>query len=146
MVYLFVLHYVQWCWCLWGCPLFLALLPQPCYHEVALLLGMDYDGSAPAIRSVMAFNTVSILLVISLFLRIVAEGIVQYRIAGLEPVSPRLFCLGLKVYHLPPVSSISHEEVASEQDELPSSVGLDSQARSDGGQMYSGHLEAKRLP
>ncbi|GJR95202.1 hypothetical protein Tco_0267376, partial [Tanacetum coccineum] len=36
--------------------------------------------------------------------------------------------------------------VASEQDELPSSVRLDSQARSDDSQMYSGHLEAKRLP
>ncbi|GKG27890.1 hypothetical protein Tco_0406217, partial [Tanacetum coccineum] len=36
--------------------------------------------------------------------------------------------------------------VVSEQDELPSSVGLDFRARLDGGRMYSGHLEAKRLP
>ncbi|GJW56331.1 hypothetical protein Tco_0103062 [Tanacetum coccineum] len=34
----------------------------------------------------------------------------------------------------------------SEQDELPSSVGLNFRARLDGGQMYSGHLEAMRLP
>ncbi|GKF73487.1 hypothetical protein Tco_0219819, partial [Tanacetum coccineum] len=37
-------------------------------------------------------------------------------------------------------------EVVSEQDEFPSSVGLDFQARLDGGRMYSGHLEEKRLP
>ncbi|GJQ89769.1 hypothetical protein Tco_0000908 [Tanacetum coccineum] len=36
--------------------------------------------------------------------------------------------------------------VVSEQDELPSSIGLDFRARLDGGQMYSGYLEAKRLP
>ncbi|GKF21932.1 hypothetical protein Tco_0070570, partial [Tanacetum coccineum] len=35
--------------------------------------------------------------------------------------------------------------VASEQDKLPSSVGLDLQARLNGRRMYSGHLEAKRL-
>ncbi|GJZ54232.1 hypothetical protein Tco_0609117, partial [Tanacetum coccineum] len=62
-------------------------------------------------------------------LRIVAEGIVQYRIAGLEPVRSHMkFCSGLEVYHLPPASS-----VASEQDKLPSSVRLDSRARSYGG-------------
>ncbi|GKD38614.1 hypothetical protein Tco_1258821, partial [Tanacetum coccineum] len=33
--------------------------------------------------------------------------------------------------------------VALEQDELPSSVRLDSRARLNGGQMYSRHLEAK---
>ncbi|GJY96335.1 hypothetical protein Tco_0513245 [Tanacetum coccineum] len=33
--------------------------------------------------------------------------------------------------------------VVSEQDELPSSIGLDFQARLDGGRMNSGHLEAK---
>ncbi|GJU34335.1 putative reverse transcriptase domain-containing protein [Tanacetum coccineum] len=53
-------------------------------------------------------------------------------------VSPRLFCSGLKVYHLPPASS-----VVSKQDKLPSSIGLDFRARLDGGWMYSGHLEAK---
>ncbi|GKF09366.1 hypothetical protein Tco_0043590, partial [Tanacetum coccineum] len=36
--------------------------------------------------------------------------------------------------------------VMSEQDELPSSGGLDFRARLDGGRMYSGHLEAMRLP
>ncbi|GKF59086.1 hypothetical protein Tco_0175872, partial [Tanacetum coccineum] len=36
--------------------------------------------------------------------------------------------------------------VVSEQDELPSSVGLEFRARLDDGQMYSGHLKAKRLP
>ncbi|GKC05538.1 hypothetical protein Tco_0997148 [Tanacetum coccineum] len=36
--------------------------------------------------------------------------------------------------------------VVLEQDELPSSVGLDFRARLDGGRMYSRHLEAKRLP
>nr|GEZ79750.1 hypothetical protein [Tanacetum cinerariifolium] len=36
--------------------------------------------------------------------------------------------------------------VMSEQDELLSSVVLDFQARLDDGQMYLGHLEAKRLP
>ncbi|GJR33087.1 hypothetical protein Tco_1109319 [Tanacetum coccineum] len=56
-------------------------------------------------------------------------------------VSPRLFCSGFKVYHLPPASS-----VVSEQDELLSSIELDFRARLDSGQMYSGHLEAKRLP
>ncbi|GKD86452.1 hypothetical protein Tco_1357606 [Tanacetum coccineum] len=96
---------------------------------------------APAIRLVMAFNTVSILLVISLSSRIVAEGTVQDRTIRLEPVSPNLFCSGLKVYHLPPALS-----VALEQDELPSSVELDLRARLDGGRMYLGHFEAKRLP
>ncbi|GKF70192.1 hypothetical protein Tco_0203249, partial [Tanacetum coccineum] len=33
--------------------------------------------------------------------------------------------------------------VALEQDELPSSVGLDFRARLDDGRMYSGHLETK---
>ncbi|GKD85906.1 hypothetical protein Tco_1357060, partial [Tanacetum coccineum] len=56
-------------------------------------------------------------------------------------VSSILFCSGLKVYHLFPASS-----VVSEQDELPSSVGLVFRARLDGGQMYSGHLEAKGFP
>ncbi|GJT54894.1 hypothetical protein Tco_0989948 [Tanacetum coccineum] len=36
--------------------------------------------------------------------------------------------------------------VVSEQHELPSSVGVDFQAQLDDGRMYSGHLEAKRLP
>ncbi|GKB97677.1 hypothetical protein Tco_0983814 [Tanacetum coccineum] len=31
-------------------------------------------------------------------------------------------------------------------DKLPSSIGLDLRAQLDGGRMYSGHLEAKRLP
>ncbi|GJZ45000.1 hypothetical protein Tco_0592596 [Tanacetum coccineum] len=35
---------------------------------------------------------------------------------------------------------------ASSASEIPSSVELDFQARLDGGRMYSGHLEAKRLP
>ncbi|GKB02767.1 hypothetical protein Tco_0830856 [Tanacetum coccineum] len=34
--------------------------------------------------------------------------------------------------------------VGVEQDELPSSIGLDFRARLDGGRMYSGHLEAKK--
>ncbi|GKC43422.1 hypothetical protein Tco_1061144 [Tanacetum coccineum] len=71
----------------------------------------------------------------------VVEGTVRDRTVGLEPdrwVSQRLFCSGLKVYHLPPASS-----VVSEQDELLSSVRLDFRARLDGGRMYSGHLEAK---
>ncbi|GKC02941.1 hypothetical protein Tco_0994551 [Tanacetum coccineum] len=55
-------------------------------------------------------------------------------------VSPRLFCSGLKVYHLPPASS-----VVSEQDELPSSVGLDFRALLGGDWIYSEHLKAKRL-
>nr|GEU71454.1 reverse transcriptase domain-containing protein [Tanacetum cinerariifolium] len=38
------------------------------------------------------------------------------------------------------------DPVVSEQDELPSSIGLDFLARLDGGRMYSGHLEAKLLP
>ncbi|GJY98283.1 putative reverse transcriptase domain-containing protein, partial [Tanacetum coccineum] len=45
-----------------------------------------------------------------------------------------------------PQSSPRNAEVASEQDEFPSSVGLDFRARLDGGQMYSGHLEENRLP
>ncbi|GJU73332.1 hypothetical protein Tco_1264737 [Tanacetum coccineum] len=45
--------------------------------------------------------------------RIVVEGTVQDWTLGLEPVSSRLFCLGLKVYHLPPASSISHERARS---------------------------------
>ncbi|GKG50554.1 hypothetical protein Tco_0521654, partial [Tanacetum coccineum] len=36
--------------------------------------------------------------------------------------------------------------VVSEQDELPSSVGLDFQARLDDSQMYLRHLEEKQLP
>nr|GEU58700.1 50S ribosomal protein L18-like isoform X4 [Tanacetum cinerariifolium] len=42
-------------------------------------------------------------------------------------------------------SLMSNAKVASEQGELPSSVGLDSRARRDDGRMYSGHLEAKIL-
>nr|GEX54931.1 ribonuclease H-like domain-containing protein [Tanacetum cinerariifolium] len=38
------------------------------------------------------------------------------------------------------------KEVVSEQDELPSSIRLDFQARLADGRMYSGHLEAIRLP
>ncbi|GKD80064.1 retrovirus-related pol polyprotein from transposon TNT 1-94, partial [Tanacetum coccineum] len=67
----------------------------------------------------------------------VVEGTVRDRTVRLEPVSPRLFSSVLKVYHLPPVSS-----AVSEQDEPPSSVGLDFRARLDDGRMYSGHLEA----
>ncbi|GJS56148.1 hypothetical protein Tco_0629510 [Tanacetum coccineum] len=51
-------------------------------------------------------------------------------------VSPRLFCSGLKVYHLPPASSVREDaysiKVVSEQDELPSSVQLDFRARLNG--------------
>ncbi|GKG10885.1 hypothetical protein Tco_0342285, partial [Tanacetum coccineum] len=36
--------------------------------------------------------------------------------------------------------------VVSKQDELPSSVGLDFRVRLEDGQIYSGHLEAMRLP
>ncbi|GKF04818.1 hypothetical protein Tco_0035486, partial [Tanacetum coccineum] len=36
--------------------------------------------------------------------------------------------------------------VVLEQDELPSSIELDFRARLDDGRMYSGHLEAIRLP
>nr|GFB56785.1 hypothetical protein [Tanacetum cinerariifolium] len=50
---------------------------------------------------------------------------------GIEPLDWNR--LGLKVYHLPPASSIREDvystKVALEQDELPSSVGLDSRAR-----------------
>ncbi|GKF68206.1 hypothetical protein Tco_0197885, partial [Tanacetum coccineum] len=35
--------------------------------------------------------------------------------------------------------------VVSEQDELPSSIGLEFRARLDSGRMYSGHLEAMLL-
>ncbi|GKA45992.1 hypothetical protein Tco_0738788 [Tanacetum coccineum] len=62
--------------------------------------------------------------------RTVVERTVQDRTVRLELVSPRLFCSGLKLYHLPPASS-----AVSEQDVPPSSVGLDFRARLDGGQM-----------
>ncbi|GJS48210.1 hypothetical protein Tco_0598331 [Tanacetum coccineum] len=42
--------------------------------------------------------------------------------------------------------AVNEDTVVSEQDELPSSAGLDFRARLDGGRMYSGHLEAMRLP
>ncbi|GJV82409.1 hypothetical protein Tco_1522307 [Tanacetum coccineum] len=57
----------------------------------------------------------------------VVEGTVREQTVGLVQVSQRLFCSGLNVYHLPPASS-----VVSEQDELPSSVGLDFRAQLDG--------------
>nr|GEY30359.1 zinc finger, CCHC-type [Tanacetum cinerariifolium] len=41
------------------------------------------------------------------------------------------------------IEALGWDRVASEQDELPSSVGLDSRARSDDGQMYSGNLKVK---
>nr|GEX85527.1 retrovirus-related Pol polyprotein from transposon TNT 1-94 [Tanacetum cinerariifolium] len=49
------------------------------------------------------------------------------------------------LYHLP-LASLVHEDaystkVSSEQDDLPSSVGLNFRARLNGEQMYSGHLE-----
>ncbi|GJZ39665.1 hypothetical protein Tco_0586228 [Tanacetum coccineum] len=70
------------------------------------------QGSAPAIRSVMAFNTMSILLVISLcYCLKLASNL----------VSPRLFCSGLKVYHLPPASSVC-EDANSTKDYLGSSM------------------------
>nr|GEZ52198.1 hypothetical protein [Tanacetum cinerariifolium] len=50
-------------------------------------------------------------------------------------VSPKLFCPGLKVYHLP--------LALSEQDELPSSVVLDFRVQRDDSRMHSGHLEAR---
>ncbi|GJS34182.1 hypothetical protein Tco_0532564 [Tanacetum coccineum] len=43
-------------------------------------------------------------------------------------------------------SDLCYLVVFVEQDDLPSSVGLDFRARLDGGRMYSGHLEAMRLP
>nr|GEZ11523.1 hypothetical protein [Tanacetum cinerariifolium] len=69
----------------------------------------------------------------------------HYGSDNLAEVSPRLFCSGLKVYHLP-LASLVHEDaystkVSSEQDDLPSSVGLNFRARLNGEQMYSGHLE-----
>ncbi|GKE27080.1 hypothetical protein Tco_1442464, partial [Tanacetum coccineum] len=60
----------------------------------------------------------------------VVKGMVRDRTVGMEPVSPRLFCSSLKVYHLPSASS-----VVSDQDEPPSSVGLDFRARLDGGRI-----------
>ncbi|GKA73350.1 hypothetical protein Tco_0779652 [Tanacetum coccineum] len=51
-------------------------------------------------------------------LRTVVEGTVRDQTIMLEPVSPRVFCSGLKV--------------VSEQDELPSSIGLEFRARLDG--------------
>ncbi|GJZ96620.1 hypothetical protein Tco_0668954 [Tanacetum coccineum] len=71
---------------------------------------------------------------------------------GIVVSHPDLFLSsGLERYiHLPPASSIREDAystkacsgVVSEQDELPTSVGLDFRARLDGGWMYSGHLEA----
>nr|GEV12973.1 putative ribonuclease H-like domain-containing protein [Tanacetum cinerariifolium] len=43
-------------------------------------------------------------------------------------------------------SLVCWSEVVSKKDELPLKVGLDFRARLDGGRMYSGHLEEKRLP
>ncbi|GJZ19616.1 hypothetical protein Tco_0556206 [Tanacetum coccineum] len=79
------------------------------------------------------------------------EGTVRDGTVRLKPVSPRLFCSGLKAY---PLRSriISNDKsllkqslvgVVSEKYELPLSVGLDFRARLDGDRMYSGHLEAK---
>ncbi|GJR72847.1 hypothetical protein Tco_0085212 [Tanacetum coccineum] len=42
--------------------------------------------------------------------------------------------------------SVVIEANGLEQDKFPSSVGLDFRALLDGGQMYSRHLEAMRLP
>ncbi|GKD20683.1 hypothetical protein Tco_1222386 [Tanacetum coccineum] len=41
--------------------------------------------------------------------RIVVEGMVQDQTVRLEPVSPRLFCSGIKVYLLPPASSVRED-------------------------------------
>ncbi|GJU14203.1 hypothetical protein Tco_1136599 [Tanacetum coccineum] len=44
-----------------------------------------------------------------LSLRIVVEGTVWDQTVGLEPVSPRLFCSGLKVDNLPSASSVRED-------------------------------------
>nr|GEY19889.1 hypothetical protein [Tanacetum cinerariifolium] len=57
------------------------------------------------------------------------------------------FCGLVKVWeHAQWKFGFSFQELVSEQDELPSSVELDFRARLDGGRMYSGHIEAMRLP
>ncbi|GJR58080.1 putative reverse transcriptase domain-containing protein [Tanacetum coccineum] len=65
----------------------------------------------------------------------------ELSIAGLQLGVTKIVLLGLKVYHLPPASS-----AVSEQDELPSRLGIDFRARLDGGRMYSGHIKAMGLP
>ncbi|GKE15316.1 hypothetical protein Tco_1422893, partial [Tanacetum coccineum] len=70
---------------------------------------------------------------LAMFLFEIGFKLGQSRVLRCHEVSPRLFCSGLKMYHLPPASS--------EQDELPSSIGLDFRARRDDGRMYSRHFE-----
>ncbi|GJR00425.1 hypothetical protein Tco_0523409 [Tanacetum coccineum] len=54
--------------------------------------------------------------------------------------------LGILSYYLLDMSKRLGHPVVSEQDELPSSIGLDFRARLDSGRIYSGHLEAMQLP
>ncbi|GJS76881.1 hypothetical protein Tco_0726762 [Tanacetum coccineum] len=74
--------------------------------------------------------------------------------AGISPwINVDPFCLGLSFlriyliwrYRLGRELGLQ-ELVVLEQDELPSCIGLEFRARLDGGQMYSGQIEAKRLP
>ncbi|GKE51872.1 hypothetical protein Tco_1487028 [Tanacetum coccineum] len=66
----------------------------------------------------------------------------------------KIVLLGLKGIPLTSRSAVREDaystkacsSVVSEQDELPSSVELDFRARLNGGQMYTRHLEAMRLP
>ncbi|GJW77861.1 hypothetical protein Tco_0139543 [Tanacetum coccineum] len=92
--------------------------------------GHDVHGGVSSFRVAFSFSFIFLLLVVMGITLIDCDGVDR-------TVSPRLFCSGLKVYHLPPASS-----VALEQDELSSSVGLDFRARLGGSQMYSGHLES----
>nr|GFA34888.1 hypothetical protein [Tanacetum cinerariifolium] len=103
-------------------------------HLTLLLLEIVFKIRQPSILRCheVGHQSFKIQLVVEV-LRIV-EGAVRDRTVGLEPVSPRLFCSGLEVYHFP--------LAFSEQDELPSSVRLDFRARRDNDRMYSGHLEA----
>ncbi|GJU81626.1 hypothetical protein Tco_1283991 [Tanacetum coccineum] len=111
-------------------------------HLALLLFEIGFKlGQSSVLRCHEFRNQSFYICLIVEILRTVVEGTVRDRTVGLEPVSPRLFFSGLKVYHLPPASS-----VVSKQDKLPSSVEPDFRARLDGGQMYSGHLEAMRLP
>ncbi|GJU32304.1 putative reverse transcriptase domain-containing protein [Tanacetum coccineum] len=93
-----------------------------------------FSVGVPTIRSVMAFNTVSILLVISLC-------VTKIVLLGLEGIPLTSRFIGTQGC----VFNKGLFGVVSELDELPLSIGLEFRARLDGGRMYSGHLDVMKL-
>ncbi|GKE04333.1 hypothetical protein Tco_1396351 [Tanacetum coccineum] len=115
----------------YGCGLELVFRRLPFYS-------CPTSGSVLAIGSVMAFN--------------ILRGLMLKELFGFEPLDwnwlgvTKIVLLGLEGLPLTSRFIGMRGCVVSEQDELPLSVRLEFRARLDGSRIYSGHLEAMRLP